>query len=334
VDFLMPTGNFFKGEQNKIFASATIFKRDIEYHLFDHAVAGKQDLALLEKEWHFKSYGYFISKEHTFSHQLIPVCQIQHTFLQLIKDFLNEPRDFVCDHKKIENVCITPFHLNNRMFFAVHTLHYLRYVKIPSKEVFGPFDPLLQDTIEKQITWVVNKGYNWIYNNKAFSREFHGKTLVSAWKSLFLQDCGNCLDMAITMYQILMSYFRHNKQYTFALASVLVDNYLPHCICIVLPTKENKYGYPNIVDATRTIDVAFGYTDEFTRYNNKTYRYITGLYTQDNCYWIVDQQKNTNKIHLNVTIKQFLMNEYKTIDRYNVNKEYMALLKTAHLYEI
>lgn len=337
VDFLMPTSMFSTGissGKNKIFASATIFKKNTKYHLLDHAVAGKQDLSTIKNTWNFKSYGYFISKEHTFSSTQIPICYIQSVFLKQIQEFLKEPRVFDCDDR-VRPVTITPFHLNNRMFFAIPPFTYLKYVKIPSKPVFGPCSVL---TEEKQMEWVVNQGYQWIYNNKPFSREFHGEVLVSAWKSLFLQDCGNCLDMAITMYQILMSYFSKSKHYKFGLASVLVDNYLPHCVCVMIPlqkdiSQQDKFGRrPFIVDATRAIDIKFSFDEQYKGYCDITYKYITGLYTQENCYWVVNAEKPKDKIYLDVNMSQFLINEYTTTERYK--EKYPAnILNLAHKYE-
>lgn len=332
VDFLMPASTSFLGygEKTKIYASATIFKKYTEYHLLDYALAGKQDLLALNKHWHFVSYGFFVSKKHSFCKERLPVCEIQHNFLKLIKKYLSDVgrKDFIYDDPRLENVKVTPFHLNNRMFFAVHTLHYLKYIKIPEAPMFGVIRP--EGTIESQITEVVQRAFNWISLEKSFAREMHGNVLVSAWKSLFLQDAGNCLDMAITMYQILMCYFRNNEKYQFTLASVLIDDYLPHCICVILPLPANRYGRPMIVDATRLIDVPFPEPPQYI----SAYRYITGIYTQENCYWVVKKDSDKTKVHLGVTMNDFMQNKYDIINRYNVRKEDLKNFKTAHLYEI
>jgi len=202
VDFLVPTNKMWGVEKNKIFASTTIFEKNKQYHLLDMAVAGKQDLCDLNTTWEFNSYGYFVSNR-TYCTNKIPMCEIQTEFLKTIQEYLDTLPSFdCCGNQHVESVHLVPFHLNNRMFFAIPPYQYLKHVKIPRKPMFGPLDPT--HTLEQRITAVVNKGYQWIYNHKSFSREFHGATLISAWKSLFQQDCGNCLDMAITMYQIVV----------------------------------------------------------------------------------------------------------------------------------
>lgn len=344
VDLLMPTNNTWMAvsENNKIFASTTIFLKNQPYHLLDHAVAGKQDLSSLKREWNFNSYGCFTCMNHSFCSKQIPVCALQEAYLKLIDEYLKNVNNltFECANDVVKMVKTTPYHLNNRMYFAVLPMHFLKHVPYPKKPVFGACTKV--DECEK-LEWVVNTGYFWIYNSKHFSREFHDDILISAWKSLFLQDCGNCLDMGITMYQILMSYFPTNQYYTFGLASVLVDNMLPHCVCVMIPKKPD-YGKKNnslfgrkpfIVDSTRTIDQTFHFNSDYVNYCNITYKYITGIYTMDNCFWVVEENSaNSSIIKLNVTVEDFLQNKYDIIQRYHVSEDELKLLKYAYMYEI
>lgn len=282
----------YENGKKRLYGTATCFEQGKRYHLFVFAIAEKQMIVGENASLIYESFGTVsfelgnvvkpnvlaLPSYRFFDLQMMHIMQIVSTTNRL--NNLNISYNF----DECGKVFLSTFKQCTRTLALVFAPTILKWIPIPKQK--QTFVSMESSSMEEYI----NNAMEWIYTEKGYSADHHFGLLdqqqevkTDMWKSLFLQDTGNCKDQALTMYQFIKN---KDPKAKVALASVIIRrNSVPHCICLLL--EEGSSSSPSssprvtIVDSTRKKDL------EDINYNpDDYYLCAVSMFCEDQTYFI------------------------------------------------
>jgi len=285
----------------RLYGCATLFERMKRYDLINYALAEQE-----YQRFYYKSLGtvYYKSPEVDFVNNIPNFYSLQ---LKYYEDIENAKSviDKIPYDLYASQMCFNMRHVTlnqcTRVFGNVFVPVPVKHIGVPKKPVFGD-QPSIQDIIREGIKYIQSIGYTADYH---LDNQKQIKT--DSWKSMFIQQTGNCKDQALTMYQILASYGL--KEYTLGMCSiVLLDGSEQgcHCVCVAI---NNQTKIPIVIDAT--LDNPDDLEDDGITPKQHNYKHVLTLFTATNTYWLISDGK------YGVSIENFMMGKFKMKEKFH-----------------
>jgi hypothetical protein len=285
---------FYDNDLRRLYGTATCFD-DKTYHIIDYAVAE------MSKRYEYISHGTIQANIKNVKKP--DFYQLQKEYYKQI-DAINIGEHVFTNHD-CDHIKYSTYHFRTRILSNVFVQTPLKHFRIPP--------PVFEKGLN--YTQVLQKAYAKL--NK-YTPDYHieeGKSIkTDAWSLMFVPECGNCKDMALTMYVILRSHFPGRK---FALCSTIISaGNVPHCICVDISERDHI-----IIDATLTPEHQ-SQSDLKKKYSH--YTHMVTLFTEEKTYFL---QKDNS---VGVTVRDFIKGDYERIDKFKDDDE----SEIAYMYEM